>query len=273
MTDIAVAASGVLSVVGVWVVVRILQPVERNRYRAYRALIVPALVGFLAGRIGSLVVSLSSRPKLSSDLSILDGGLEIWVGVFSAMGWVAWRSRRKRMPLWFDVSELMAPLLFGSAVYEAACVLRSSCGGADRALSAEILGSNRGTLVHLVAAVLLSATAILLHKAWTLDRRLVCFFTIVSLALVRTGSSFVIRSDVRGATLYRSAGAVIATIVFMLGSECAVRLNRHVAADQKGQQTTGKLEPLTSRGAAVHAAGNESQVRAPEEHAVERKSS
>lgn len=209
MTDISVAVSGIMTIVGLWLITRLVVRDEQDRQRRYRHLVGPAIIGYLFGRLASFVFAQLFPSTGSSNVSVIDGGVEIWPGIFAAVGWEVWTSLRFRRAPWPAVAELMAPILVSSAMYEMLCVVRDGCRtGAEAGVGDQFA-------IRLASACVILATGAIVYGCTSLDPRLTTTLALLSLASVRAIASFADGSEMRWETLYRSVGAA-GLIAFLL---------------------------------------------------------
>lgn len=92
-------------------------------------LIVPSLVGLVAGRLAAVILDDPTSLGSVRSLLVIRSGVEFWPGVAAALALLMWGLRRERAHVSIALAELAPFLLWGYAAYEATCLVRDGCYG------------------------------------------------------------------------------------------------------------------------------------------------
>jgi len=129
MLDTGLLLTGALVWLVVSVAARWAPAAVLDRAEIVDRLVVPAIVGLLAGRLVAVVLDDPASLGSLRAILVIRGGVEFWPGVAVAVVTLAWTLRRQRLDLRLALGDLAPFLLWGYATYEAACVVRDGCYG------------------------------------------------------------------------------------------------------------------------------------------------
>lgn len=131
MLDTGLLLSGAAAVTAMWLAARWLVGRPSD---ALDRLLVPAMVGILAGRAAALVLDDPTSLRSLRAFLVIRGGVELWPGLAAAVAAAAIAARRAAEPV-LDTLATLAPIaLVGYATFEATCLMREGCYGPNTAL-------------------------------------------------------------------------------------------------------------------------------------------
>jgi hypothetical protein len=131
-------------------------------------LVVPAIVGLLAGRLVAVVLDYPASLGSLRAILVIRGGVEFWPGVAVALVTLGWTLRRQRLDVRLALADLAPFLLWGYATYEAACVVRGDCYGPVSAVGLVPDGlRTRMFPVGVVVGLVVFGLGVALRHLWT----------------------------------------------------------------------------------------------------------
>jgi len=131
-------------------------------------LVVPAMVGLLAGRLVAVVLDDPASLGSLRSILVIRGGVEFWPGVAVALAALAWTLRRQRADVGLALADVAPFLLWGYATYEAACVVRDGCYGPVSAVGLVPDGlRTRMFPIGVIVGLVVFALGFALRHLWT----------------------------------------------------------------------------------------------------------
>lgn len=164
MLDTGLLLSGAAAVVAMWLAARALGAAWTASETLDR-LLLPAVVGILAGRAVALVLDDPTSLQSLSAFLVIRGGVEFWAGAVAATATAAVAARRAGELALSTLAKLAPVALVGYAAFEASCLVREGCYGPHSAvgLRPDAISTPMLPLGVLVGMVL-AAVAVLLGR-------------------------------------------------------------------------------------------------------------
>lgn len=161
--EFGLLAAAVASLAAAWLVLR-----GANTASLFDVVLTAAVVGMLAGRVGAMIVAGTNPMTRPLDILIVRGGVDTVVASATALGLLAWVSRRA---LWATLDAVAPAVVTALSVWHAGCLAGGSCLGTPSNLPWAWEASSAGVTRHpteiyaaLGLAVLATALVVLRHR-------------------------------------------------------------------------------------------------------------
>ena len=173
MLDLGLLATGVVIWVGLFAAARWAPTAHHERTDLLDGLYGPAIAGVLVGRLAAAALDDPASLGSVRALLVVRGGVEFWAGaaVFLALLWRSTRGRHGRhWPV--ALAELAPFVLWGYAIYEAACILRDGCFGPVSAVGLVPEGLRQRQLpIGLAVGAVVTLLGIVIRHLWATPAR------------------------------------------------------------------------------------------------------
>lgn len=159
--EFGLLAAAVASLAAAWLVLR-----GTDAAGMFDILLTAAVVGMLAGRVGAMILAGTNPVTRPLDILIVRGGVDTVVASASALGFLAWVSRRA---LWATLDAIAPAMVAALSVWHAGCLAGGSCLGTPSGLPWAQATSAGGvtrhpTEIYAALGLALLATALVLLR-------------------------------------------------------------------------------------------------------------
>lgn len=127
--------------------------------------LVPAMIGVLAGRLVAVAIDAPRSLTRPGDLLVIRSGVEFWPGVVAAALVVAWTARRELLSPVERLAAIAPLAMIGYAGYEATCPVRDGCFGPESPIGLQPPGLATTMLpIGLVVAAVVALAAVAVRR-------------------------------------------------------------------------------------------------------------